>query len=175
MPVLLLGDPAYPIKKWLRNLRLYADAERVGTPFANSGSVCICNVEVPVLLLGDPAYPIKKWLLKPYPESKNSTQSERDFNYKNGCARILVERAFGLLKGRWRILLSPQEGHLNNIQAVAVASCTVHNYCLLHKEIDFDYEVESSREGCIEVGLGRGTAASASFIRNTIRDYLATL
>ena len=86
--------------------RLYADAERVGTPFANSESVCICNVEVPVLLLGDPAYPIKKWLLKPYPESKNSAQSERDFNYKHSCARILVERAFGLLKGRWRILLS---------------------------------------------------------------------
>lgn len=119
----------------LVNSQLYERAEQEGTAFPQSERALISGVEVPVLLLGDPAYHLKQWLIKPYPESAHMPAAERDFNYKLSCARIAVERAFGLLKGRWRILLKQQEGHIVNVQYVILTCCVLHNYCIAHHEI----------------------------------------
>ena len=55
-------------------------------------------------MLGYPAYALTGWLMKPYPYAKNGSV-ERHFNYEHSKARCSIERAFGLLKGRWRILM----------------------------------------------------------------------
>ena len=100
-------------------------------------------------------------------------KSEKSFNYKLSCAQITVERALGLLKGRWRILLNQQETDINNVQVVVIVCCTLHNYCLAHNEINDDY-IETETICDLELGLAaigrRDMAASA--IRGHIRDYL---
>ncbi|CAH3128094.1 unnamed protein product [Pocillopora meandrina] len=61
------------------------------------------------LIIGDSAYPLLKWLVKPYPSRGHLTPDEREFNEKLSAARSVVERVFGMLKGRWRLLLKEVE------------------------------------------------------------------
>ena len=62
-------------------------------------------IQVPLCILGDPAYPALTWLMKAYPEQQNMTVRQINYNYRLSRARMVVENAFGRLKGRWRCLL----------------------------------------------------------------------
>ena len=55
------------------------------------------------MILGDSAFPFSTWLMKPY-STAVLTPQQGYFNYRLGRARMVVECAFGQLKGRWRIL-----------------------------------------------------------------------
>lgn len=61
----------------------------------------INGVEVPLLVLGDPAYPLLPWLMKPFTDNGHLTAAERHYNYRQSRTRMVVENAFGCLKGRW--------------------------------------------------------------------------
>ena len=43
--------------------------------------------------------------MKPYPETAAITASQRVFNKALSRAEVVIEQAFGMLKGRWRCLL----------------------------------------------------------------------
>eukprot|EP00733_Pompholyxophrys_punicea_P001705 Pompholyxophrys_punicea_v1_NODE_958_length_1097_cov_10.704415.p2 type:complete len:169 gc:universal NODE_958_length_1097_cov_10.704415:575-69(-) len=55
-------------------------------------------------LLGDSAYPLLPWLLTPFPERAQMQEFERIYNRIHSSMRMTIERAFGKLKGRFRIL-----------------------------------------------------------------------
>jgi hypothetical protein len=55
-------------------------------------------------VLGDAGYTIDETLMIPYPITDDMLDSESQYNSFHSKTRITVERAFGLLKGRWRIL-----------------------------------------------------------------------
>ena len=61
--------------------------------------------EIRPLLVSDPAYELTNWCMKPYPETRAITPSQRNFNKALSRARVVIEQAFGMLKGRWRCLL----------------------------------------------------------------------
>lgn len=56
-------------------------------------------------LIGDAAYALHKHLLVPYPNNGHLTQSQKNYNFCHSSTRMVIERAFGLLKGRFRSLL----------------------------------------------------------------------
>ena len=87
---------------------------------------------VPLIILGDPAYPLLPWLIKPYIENSSSTPEEHTFNYRQSRARMVVENAFGLLKGRWRCLL---DGELGN----CTCERTAVRSGLLNKRVFIDH------------------------------------
>jgi len=60
------------------------------------------NKEIRFVILGDSAYPLLPWLLKLY--TGHLTLQEESFNCYLSSGRIVVENAFGRLKGRWRCL-----------------------------------------------------------------------
>ncbi|KAJ8300849.1 hypothetical protein KUTeg_022368 [Tegillarca granosa] len=55
-------------------------------------------------LVADAAYPLRRWLLTPYRDNGHLNQEQKHFNYMHSSNRVVIERLFGLLKGRYRRL-----------------------------------------------------------------------
>ena len=91
------------------------------------------GIQVPIYLIADPAYPLLPWVMKPYPRN-GYTAEEEYFNYRLSSARMVVENAFGRLKGRWRCLLKRHDGDIKYLNNTISACVTLHNICERHKE-----------------------------------------
>ena len=68
----------------------------------NEGCRTILGKPIPLCIIGDSAYPIHIWLMKPFTDNSTLTPQQKCFNYRLSHARMVVENAFGRLKGRWR-------------------------------------------------------------------------
>lgn len=90
-------------------------------------------------LLGDSAYPLSRHLIVPYPNSEAmANPHKRRFNRMLSSSRVSIERAFGLLVARWRIL----GFHLYvlgqmDINDIISACCILHTICIDRGEIQF--------------------------------------
>jgi hypothetical protein len=90
----------------------------------------ICNgKEIKPLLLGDPAYKLTTWLMKPYPQTRLLSESQKTFNHSLSSLRVVVEQAFGKLKGRWRCLLGCLNEDTKQVPTTIMACCVLHNIC----------------------------------------------
>nr|CAI5858211.1 unnamed protein product [Callosobruchus analis] len=76
---------------------------------------------------GDEAFPLMENLMKPYLQ-KGISHEEKIFNYRLCRARRVVENVFGILASRFRIFLQPIAIHIESIDAVVLACCTLHNF-----------------------------------------------
>lgn len=86
-------------------------------------------------IIGDAAYALHQHLLVPYVDNGHLTQRQKNYNFCHSSARMVIERAFALLKGRWRSLLHVLA--VNDIEFVPyhiLACCVLHNICLLQKD-----------------------------------------
>jgi len=81
-------------------------------------------------LLGDSGYGLKQWLITPI--ANPATTEERQFNNAHKKTRSLIERSFGILKSRWRIL-DHTGGTLcytpEKVAKITIACCVLHNIC----------------------------------------------
>ncbi|MCO5585972.1 hypothetical protein L7F22_039908 [Adiantum nelumboides] len=86
-------------------------------------------------LLGDCAYPARFWMLAPFKGSKDGLLPERyHWNYIQSSSRMPVERAFGMLKARFRILLKRCDMLLQNVPKMVRACLVLHNMCIVHAD-----------------------------------------
>ena len=70
----------------------------------------------PYALVGDAAYPCHPWMISPFKGHQDGlTREEYHWNFVQNSTWMCVERAFGILKGRWRILLKRIDVHLKKI------------------------------------------------------------
>ena len=67
--------------------------------------------------------------MKPYTNAK-LTAKERYFNYRISRARMVTERAYGQLKGRWRILMRKCESLPEEVKMITLACMVLHNICI---------------------------------------------
>lgn len=91
-------------------------------------------------LLGDSGFPIEPWLLTPFLNCEENTPEER-YNRCHKSTRNIIERCFGILKGRFRCLLRHRTLHYKPDIAgkICYAVAVLHNICI-EKNIDLDDE-----------------------------------
>lgn len=99
-----------------------------------------------IFLIGDSGYPIQPWMMTPIPDAAPNTPEGR-YTARHCSARNIIERAFGVLKQRFKCLLKHRTLHYNHAAAGRIIySCVVlHNICRINniQEIDVeDHEVE---------------------------------
>ena len=111
----------------LRDSALYIQAER--NILLTEPTDVIDGYKIRPLLIGDGAYPANTWLVKPFPNNWNLYQKQKKFNKFLSSARIAVERAFGILKARWRCLLNCLDHSMENLSDVIISCCVLHNIC----------------------------------------------
>lgn len=137
-------------------------------------NVNVCGTDVPVFLIGDSAYPLNSWLMKPFAYNSNLTPAQRSYNFHLSRARIVVENAFGRLKGRWRRLMKRNDMNIDNIPHVITACCILHNMCEVHgdsfndlwlEDVDMSTQPEASPSG------GSNVCHTAKAIRDALVKY----
>ncbi|XP_050516925.1 putative nuclease HARBI1 [Diabrotica virgifera virgifera] len=93
-------------------------------------------------LIGDSAYPLMNNLMKPYQDNGHLTPVQINYNTKLSSIRSVIERAFGLLKVKFRRLkyLDVKNGQTAN--RIVLAACILYNFILLQGNPLDDYNVD---------------------------------
>ena len=127
------------------------------------------------MILGDPAYPGLPWLMKPYAENAHTTAGQRHFNYRQSRARMVVENAFGRLKGRWRCLLKRLDVKLHNVTNIVATCVILHNLCELHGDL-WPIEIDDMSDDMSDSSItspSTNSETDSSRIRDSIMQYLS--
>ena len=82
--------------------------------------------------------------MKSYRMTANITNDQKQFNYRLR-ARMVVEKAFGHLKGRWRVLIKQMECRIRNVPNIVLACCVLHNSCEMWREDFLDEWMDEVR------------------------------
>lgn len=89
-------------------------------------------------LLGDSAYQLTNTVLVPFRDNGHLTDSEKKYNRAHSSTRVEIERAIGLLKGKFRKLKFVDMQIVQHIPVIMVAACVLHNFIILNRGIDED-------------------------------------
>ncbi|GBG77719.1 hypothetical protein CBR_g24166 [Chara braunii] len=87
-------------------------------------------------LLADNGYPPSEWIVVPFGRAAQSPLETR-FDNKQKIVRGAVERAFGRLKGMWRLFLGSHKTNMETLPQQFMAVCILHNI-LIDVDIPFD-------------------------------------
>lgn len=85
-------------------------------------------------LLGDQGYALKPYLLIPFKDCGNLNNENKKYNNIHSSVRVVIERAFGLLKGRFRRLQKIQSRKVEFIPLLIMSACILHNFCLKNND-----------------------------------------
>ncbi|GBG66250.1 hypothetical protein CBR_g57852 [Chara braunii] len=128
----------------LRNSSLIRRAE-AGEIFNADPIVLPGGVRTTGYLLGDNGYAPRTWIVVSYGGSEQAGDVAQ-FDTRQKTTRGVVERAFGRLKGMWRLFLRHHKTNMNNLPQQFVAVCMIHNL-LLEDGVAFDEGLFVDRDG----------------------------
>ena len=110
--------------------------------------------------------------MKPFKQTPTLTESQLRFNRALSQARVVIEQAFRILKGRWRCLYKPLEEKTSRVPTTIMACCVLHNICIdvgdpsAIDPVEDDDEMDQSSCNGDEQSDARG-------IREDIMNYLS--
>ena len=117
-------------------------------------------------LVGDSAYPLTESLVKPFSDS-TMDPAENKFNRELSRARVGIECAFGVLKSRFRILMTGCEDQLTTVNQTISACCVLHNICVQNDDIG---ENTAEEAPCSEL---KGTSSfEGEELRDILKDFI---
>lgn len=92
------------------------------------------GVDVKEFIIGDVGYTRSNTMLTPYP-GNNVLYFYNSFNFKHSSTKMVVKRAFGVLKRMWRILKRPlTQPNVTKIPRLIIACCILHNLIISRDE-----------------------------------------
>lgn len=106
----------------------------------------ITNAERPLIqeymhLIGDAAYPLLKNIMTPIRDNGHLTRAEIIYNTKLSTIRSIIERAFGLLKTKFRRLKFLDISNFNLGNQMIAAACVLHNFIIIYDGVNIEDEV----------------------------------
>ena len=91
-------------------------------------------------ILADSAYPNLPSVLTPFRDNGQLTRVERKYNQVHSGIRSLVERAFALLKNRFRRLKYLDQKDVTTMISTIITACVIHNLCIMsNDELDGNF------------------------------------
>ena len=142
------------------------------------GQFCEVGRLSPYALVGDAAYPCRPWMLAPFKGHKDGlSREEYHWNYAQSSTRMCIERDFGMLKGRWRILLKRVDVHLKNVPNLVSTCLILHNMCNIFGDTFWKNEwmEEATDEFQTEMAHNIGTSTSSNERMAVATDALQSL
>jgi hypothetical protein len=115
----------------------------VASPGKTNDSVAIRKTSLPAyvetlppgyFIASDCAYSLSEHLITPYSGPQRYSERCDNFNFFLSQLRIRIEMAFGLLCTKWRILHTPINCKLCNIQKLLHSCFQLHNFCINNRE-----------------------------------------
>ena len=94
----------------------------------------ITDVQYDYHIIVDGAYPFRRWLLTPYRDNGHLNEQEKRYNRYLSSCRVVVERSFAVLKGRFRRLQCLDTCFVETAVEVITVCCIIHNICMLNNE-----------------------------------------
>ncbi|CAF1625367.1 unnamed protein product [Rotaria magnacalcarata] len=138
-------------------------------PIYQNHVLVINNVKVQSHLIADSAFSLSSTLLKPYADKPNMPKCQSLFNYRLSRVRCSVERAFGCLKNRFRLLHCKMEYELDNTINLIKAATILHNICISSGdkvEIDWDTPLVIHKKPSCNIQTNSGTDS-----RDALKDF----
>lgn len=81
-------------------------------------------------IIGDTAYPLLRNLMTPFKDNGHLTRSQLLYNTKLSSIRSIIERAFGMLKSKFRRLKYLDISNFDLGNNMIAAACVLHNFIL---------------------------------------------
>ena len=126
-------------------------------------------------MLSDSAYPKTLRQAKPFSFTLNLTEREKLFNKHLLWARVIVEQAFGVLKGRLRILLERVDIDLENTVKTIITCCVLYNICKLRGDFYIDDDTVLRNERFMrraQQANNNVNCPNANALRDILADYV---
>lgn len=161
--------------RMLRMSSLYKDIENQSV--LHSPMATINGREIKPLLLRNPSYGLTTWLMKPYTRTGVLSAMRKKFNQNLSSLRVIVEQAFGMLKGRWRCLQDTLNEDVTNIPTTIIACCVLHNICV---DMGDDTPIDIADNGESTHGnnqhmIGHNINQDGKALREHIKRYLENI
>ena len=99
------------------------------------------SLPFPPYILADRGYPLLSWCITPFkmgPMGVPLSKEELWFNKKHSSTRMSVERAFGILKARFKEIGTKSSLKLEFLPTVVHSCCILHNILLASKDRTLD-------------------------------------
>ena len=118
------------------------------------------------------AYPLSVWLMKPFKQTRTLSERQLRFNRALSQARVVIEQAYGILKGRWRCLYKAMEEKTSRVAITILACCVLHNICIDVGDPS-PIDILGDDDDDMDQSLNGDVSPIASDVRDKIMDYLS--
>ena len=136
-------------------------------------SICSPNYHV----LGDSTYPLRECLMTPFPDYGQLTAADKHYNLLINRTLATIEKAFGMLKNRFRQLMHLDFHKEATKVKFVVACCVLHNICidrqdLYVEELPVNLTVNLNNASLAHDGCDDKLSRFAQLKRNELKDVL---
>jgi hypothetical protein len=142
-------------------------SEIIEDPIYANQFMMVNNTKIQSHLIADSAFALSRTVLKPFADRAGMPNSHSTFNYRLSRARCSVERAFGALKNRFRLLHRKIEFKLKNTTNIIKTAAILHNLCVMNndnEEIDWDIPVTVHKKPACNIQTNDGAGVRHALV-----------